>query len=67
LCKYFFKISKIKYEKNVIKKIKNTKQQSKLSKEERFVNLKDVFKINEHQIKKIKDKNIIIVDDVIST
>jgi ComF family protein len=67
LCKYFSSISKIRYENNVIKKVRNTKQQSKLSKEERLVNLKDAFEINKHKINKIKDKNIIILDDVIST
>jgi predicted amidophosphoribosyltransferase len=35
--------------------------------EERLVNLKWVFKINKRKISKIKDKNIIIIDDVIST
>jgi ComF family protein len=67
LCKYFSSISKIKYEKNVIKKIKNVKQQSKLKKEERLINLKWAFKMNKRKIDKIKNKNIIIVDDVVST
>jgi predicted amidophosphoribosyltransferase len=67
LCKYFSDISKVKYEKNIIKKIKNTEQQSKLSREKRLLNLKRAFQINKRKIKDIKDKNVIIIDDVIST
>ena len=47
--------------------LKQTKQQSKLTREQRLVNLKDSFKINKKYLNQIKDKKIIIVDDVIST
>jgi ComF family protein len=67
LCKYFSKISGIKYEKWVIIKTKNVKQQSKLSREERLINLKWAFKINKNKLENIKWKEIIILDDVIST
>ncbi|MDR2640928.1 MAG: hypothetical protein LBC61_06640 [Candidatus Peribacteria bacterium] len=40
LSKYFSKISGIKYEKRIVIKTKNVKQQSKLSREERLINLK---------------------------
>ena len=48
-----------------IKKIKNTKEQKTLTKEERIKNLRGVFKIN--RIKDIKDKNVILIDDVMTT
>jgi predicted amidophosphoribosyltransferase len=67
LCKYFAKLSKINYKKKIITKTKNVKQQSKLNKQERLVNLKWVFQINEKEIDKFKNKNIIIIDDVVST
>ena len=67
LSKYFSKISWIKHKKNIVLKCKNTRQQSKLSRKERLINLKGSFRINKKYIKIIKNKNIIIVDDVIST
>ncbi len=57
----------LEYNFKIIKKIKNTKQQSKLTKKEREKNLKNSFKINKRYIKQIKWKTIILVDDVIST
>ena len=65
--RFFSWKSKITYYKNIIKKIRYTKQQSKLSKKERIINLKDSFVINPKFIEKIKNKNVIIMDDVIST
>lgn len=67
LCKYFSKISWIKYNKNIVKKIKNTRQQSKLNKEQRLINIKNSFKINKKKLDKIDKKIIIIIDDVVST
>lgn len=67
LAKSFSKISKIPYKKNILKKIKNTKQQSKLSKEQRLENLKNSFIINKKYLKNIKNKKILIIDDVVST
>lgn len=52
---------------NIVKKTRTTKQQSKLSKNERENNLKDSFTINKKYLNLIKWKNIVIVDDVIST
>lgn len=51
----------------IIKKIKNTKQQSKLSKNDRENNLKNSFVINNRYKEEIKWKTIIIIDDVVST
>lgn len=67
LCKHFLKLSFIDYKKDVIFKTKNTRQQSKLTRKNRLLNLQDCFKINKKYIDKIVDKNIIIIDDVIST
>lgn len=67
LAKHFANFSKINYEKNILKKIKHTKQQSKLNRKERLKNLKNSFTINKFFFKKIKNKKILIIDDVIST
>lgn len=50
---------------DLITKIKNTDSQTQLSRTDRFNNMKDVFKIN--SIKKVKGKNILIVDDILTT
>lgn len=65
LASYFSKISKIKYDKKILKKIKNTPQQSKLSRKKRLTNLDNSFIIKKNY--NLKDKNIILVDDVVST
>lgn len=57
----------ILYYHDMTKKTKFTKQQSKLSKKERENNLIDVFEINKKYTGIIKWKNIIVVDDVVST
>lgn len=67
LAKSFANISKIKYEKNILKKVKNTKQQSKLDRKQRLVNLKNSFIINKKYLSTIKNKKILIIDDVVST
>jgi len=67
LAKEISKILKIKIEKNLVKKIKNTKEQKFLSRQERWTNLQNSFEINKNKVDKIFDKNIIIVDDIIST
>ena len=67
LAKIISEILDIRTNFNIVKKIKQTKQQSKLSKQDRENNLKDSFKINRKYLNQIKWKNIIIVDDVVST
>jgi ComF family protein len=61
------KILDLKVNNRIIKKVKHTKQQSKLSKLDREKNLENSFKINKKCFDTIKWKNIIVVDDVIST
>ncbi len=69
LSKYIItKINNISIEKNLVKRVRNTRQQSTLSKNQRLSNLEKAFKINKKLVDKIdKNKTIIIVDDVIST
>ena len=51
---------------NLIKRIKNTKPQYKLSKIEREQNLKDAFEIC-RQSEEVKDKKILLIDDILTT
>ena len=56
----------IKWERNILKKTKYTKPQSKTkNKKERLKNVKNSFKIKNKE--KIKGKNIIIFDDIYTT
>jgi ComF family protein len=52
---------------DLIIKTKHTKAQAKLNNKERKINLNSVFKINEKYLELIKNKNILIIDDVITT
>lgn len=53
-------------ENNLIKRIKNTKLQYKLSKAQREENLKNAFSLSENS-ESFKDKNILILDDILTT
>ena len=59
------KIEKLEYRENVIEKIKNTVPQSSLSKVQREQNVQNVYKVV--NIEKIKNKRIIIFDDIYTT
>jgi competence protein ComFC len=50
-----------------LKRLKFTKTQTKLTREERQENVRDAFRVRKKYIQIIKDKNIILVDDVITT
>jgi competence protein ComFC len=67
IARYISKNTNIKLEKNLIKKIKTTRQQAILSREQRLKNLKNAFKIANNKIDNFDKKIFIIVDDVIST
>ncbi|MBR3697439.1 MAG: ComF family protein [Clostridia bacterium] len=54
-----------KYYKNILIKTVNNKKQSSLSEKERYENIKNVYKILKPE--KIKNKNIILVDDICTT
>ena len=59
------KEEKITVEAKVLKKVKHTKPQSMLSREERRENAKQVYEIQ--NVEKIKEKNIILLDDIYTT
>lgn len=67
LAKYTSLVSQIPYNTKVLKRVKNTLQQSKLTRNQRLSNLDGAFKIDEKYRDIIKDKHIILVDDVVST
>ena len=56
---------KIKLGDKVISKVKNNNTQSKLNKEERAENVKNVYKITNN--KEIINKNILLIDDIFTT
>ena len=61
------KVLKVPYYKNILYKKKYTRQQSKLSKQKRLHNLENSFGIRTKHLDIIDKKQIIIVDDVVST
>lgn len=65
IAKEISKMLSIKIEKNIIRKIKNTPPQSSLNKEQRQENIRGVYKV--FNIEKIKNKNILIIDDIYTT
>lgn len=52
---------------NALKRIKNTKPQANLKREERLKNLKDAFEVDPKFKTKIKNRQIFLVDDVFTT
>ncbi len=60
-------ILNINYNKNIIIRKKYTRQQSKLSRQERLNNLNNSFKINKNKVDNIDNKIIFLVDDVVSS
>lgn len=51
--------------KDLIKKIKDNKEQHKCTREERYTNVKDVYKAIDYKL--IKEKTILVVDDIITS
>ncbi len=51
--------------KPVVEKVKDTDRQAKLNKFERLINLKDAFKVSDK--KSVKNKTILVIDDVLTT
>ena len=58
---------RFRYEKNIVLKNRQTRQQSKLSRQDRLTNLENSFKINQNKLDIIDKKVVILIDDVIST
>jgi len=52
---------------NLIKRVKNTKPQVKLNSWARQKNISGAFKVNLREVEAIKNKNIILIDDVMTT
>jgi competence protein ComFC len=59
--------SLIEVNSKILLKNKNVKKQSSLSKEERIKNVKNAFYINEKYKEKIKNKKVILLDDIFTT
>ena len=67
IAKMVSEITKIKYDSKILIKIKNTANQSGLTKSSKGKNLKNSFHISTHNKKLIKGKKILLVDDIITT
>lgn len=65
--KHLSKMLNIPQMSNALFRDKDTKPQRALTKQERFFNLSDVFKVSKNAEKKLKDKEIILLDDVYTT
>ena len=63
MAKIISKRLKLKFQKNVLKKIRQTRPQKGLKAAERKKNLKGAFKV----CKNVEGKNILLIDDVITT
>jgi ComF family protein len=67
LAKHFSKMSKVSLIINLLIRNKNTKPQASLSKIGRKRNIEAAFHLNNKYLDRIKGKNILIIDDVITT
>ena len=61
------KLSKIEIIPDLLKRVKNTSPQTSLNKKLRTKNLIKAFTINSNYEEKIKGKNILLIDDVVTT
>ncbi len=62
IAKEFSKLTNIEINNKIIKKIKYTKPQYKAK--NRYKNIKGSFKINKNELKQIKNKTILLIDDI---
>lgn len=67
LAKALAKKLHLDYSANLLKKIKNTAPQSRLSRSERIKNVKGSFSLKRNAESYIKSKNILLVDDLFTT
>lgn len=65
LCEGIFKTTGLAYNENVLVRNEHTKTQTKKSRKERWENVASIFEVVDHQA--ISHKNIVLVDDVITT
>lgn len=54
-----------RYDKNILTRIKDIPNQSNLNRENRILNIIDAFKVVDK--KKVRDKNILLIDDILTT
>ncbi|MDZ4224370.1 MAG: ComF family protein, partial [bacterium] len=52
---------------HALKKTKHTKPQAKMDGEERLQNIKDVFGLSKNALRQINGKNLLLIDDVLTT
>lgn len=67
LAKLLAKRTNKKFEPIILKRIKNTKPQTSLVKKDRLINMKKVFICNSKKLSIVKNKNILLIDDVYTT
>ena len=67
ICKGISKVTGVNFFDNLILRVRYTQSQTKLNFQERMDNVKDAFIANKKFIDIIRGKNIIMVDDVITT
>ncbi|MGV3278137.1 ComF family protein [Rickettsiales bacterium LUAb2] len=67
LSKYLSQNIKVTYRVNILQKKKHNKAQAQLNLHQRLTNIKDVFKLNNKYKNIIYNKNILLVDDIITT
>jgi ComF family protein len=67
LANSYAKITKKPVDNFILKRTKNNKPQAGLHRDERLKNVKGSFDVNKKLLLKIKRKNILIIDDVITT
>lgn len=67
LARHVAKISRSTYVPLLVKRVKATKTQVGLSREQRQSNVKDAFKVNRKMAVQAQGKNIFIIDDVVTT
>jgi len=65
LCEGIYRQTGTPYNERALVRNENTRTQTKKSRTERWENVATVFDVNEPSI--IKDKNVVVIDDVITT
>jgi ComF family protein len=60
-------ITRIDYDPGVLRRIRPTKQQSRLSMDERWTNVQDAFEVNPEFDGRLDGKRVLLVDDIVTT
>lgn len=67
ICKGISDILGVEFRRNIIVRNRYTKTQTELNFQERKENVKDAFSVNRKYLSEIKDKIVLVIDDVITT